>query len=205
MAMRLILIRHGETTWNAIHRFQGFADIELSPRGRSQASSLAQSLKNEALAAIYSSPLIRARETAAEIAKYHPCPVVIEEGLKELNQGLLEGLTAEELRRDYPGFLEDWRRAPAKVRLPGGETLAELQERAWSAVQGILGRHPAGSVAAVAHSFVNLAILCRVLEIPLDHFRLLRQEASAKNIIEFSERGPVLRCLNDTCHLASVT
>lgn len=199
--MRLILVRHGETPWNEIHRFQGISDIELSPKGISQAKSLAESLKREPLEAIYTSPLTRARQTAEQIARYHDCPLVIDKNLQELNQGQLEGLTGEELRRDHPGFLKKWIKNPGSTRLPKGESLGKVQKRAWSSIEKIIHGHPEGTVAVVAHSFVNLTILCRILGVSLTHFRRLRQEATAKNIIEFSERGAVLRCLNDTCHL----
>jgi len=130
--VRLILVRHGETPWNEVHRFQGISDIELSPKGTSQAKSLAESLKREPLEAIYTSPLIRARQTAEQIARYHDCPLVIDEGLKELNQGQLEGLTVEDLRRDYAVFLKKWMKNPGSTRLPQGESLGHLQKRAWS-------------------------------------------------------------------------
>jgi broad specificity phosphatase PhoE len=199
--MRLVLIRHGETRWNETHKFQGVSDIELSSKGKSQAQSLAESLKGETLVAIYTSPLIRARQTAEQIARYHACPVIIDEGLKELNQGQLEGLTGEDLRRGYPGFLKKWLQDPERTSLPQGESLGDLQRRAWASIERIMGEYPEGTVVVVAHSFVNLTILCRVLEIPLRHFRHFRQDATGKNIIEFSERGAVLHCLNDTCHL----
>jgi probable phosphoglycerate mutase len=127
--------------------------------------------------------------------------VIIDEGLKELNQGQLEGLTGEDLRRGYPGFLKKWLQDPERTNLPQGESLGDLQRRAWASIERIIGEYPEGTVVVVAHSFVNLTILCRVLEIPLRHFRHFRQDATGKNIIEFSERGAVLHCLNDTCHL----
>ena len=136
--MRLILIRHGETLWNEAHKFQGFSDIALSSKGRSQAQSLAESLKEETLAAIYTSPLIRARLTAEQIARYHDCPVVIDEGLKELNQGQLEGLTAEDLKRSYPEFLKNWIQEPESTPLPQGESLGDLQRRAWDSIGRIV-------------------------------------------------------------------
>jgi broad specificity phosphatase PhoE len=100
--MRLILVRDGETLWNETHKFQGFSDIALGSKGRSQAQSLAESLEAGTLAAIYTSPLIRARLTAELIARYHDCPMVIDEGLKELNQGQLEGLITDHLAEN-PG------------------------------------------------------------------------------------------------------
>jgi len=199
--MRLILVRHGETLWNETKKFQGISDIELSSKGRRQAQSLAKSLRGETLAAIYTSPLIRARQTAEEIARYHDCPVSIDEGLKELNQGELEGLTVEELKQNYPQFLKRWIQEPESTRLPGGESLGSLQRRAWTAIERIIRQFPDGTVVVVAHSFVNQVILCRVLEAPLHCFRRFRQDAAGKNVMEFSERGAILRCFNDTCHL----
>ncbi|MBI4495758.1 MAG: histidine phosphatase family protein [Deltaproteobacteria bacterium] len=202
--MRLILIRHGETLWNEMHRFQGFSDIGLSARGTLQARCLADSLKGEALSAIYTSSLLRARQTAEAIACHHGCPLIVEEDLKELNQGRLEGITGEELRRDFPEFLESWLLDPSGVKLPQGESLGDLQQRVWSAVERIVREWAGQTVAAVAHSFVNVTILCRVLDLPLKNIRRLRQDAAAKNVIDFLERGAVLRSWNDTCHLADL-
>jgi len=199
--MRLILIRHGETRWNETKRFQGISDIELSAKGQTQARSLAQSLRNEPLTAIYTSPLIRARQTAECIAQHHDCPLLVDEGLQELNQGQLEGLTGEELRRDFPDFIPQWIKEPGTTVLPGGESLGELQNRAWAVMEKLIRKHSEDTIAVVAHSFVILTILCRVLELPLQAFRRFRQDPTAKNVLEFTERGMILRCLNDTCHL----
>jgi broad specificity phosphatase PhoE len=199
--LRVILVRHGQTLWNESGKFQGFSDVELSSEGKRQAQSLADSLKDLDLEAIYTSPLTRARETAGIVASYHDCGVRVEEGLKELNQGELEGLTAQDLKDKYRKFFQKWLFQPGTVRLPQGESLNDLQNRAWDSVQEILRRHSEGNVVIVAHSFVNRVILCKVLEIPLDHFRCLRQDVAARNIIEFTRRGPVLTRLNDTCHL----
>jgi broad specificity phosphatase PhoE len=201
---RLILIRHGETEWNETKRFQGISDIPLSSKGAAQALSLARSLASEPLAAIYTSPLSRARQTAECLARYHSCPLRVVEDFKELNQGQLEGLTGEDLRRDFPGFISKWMEDPGETVLPGGESLGDLQRRAWEAAENLVRRHPEETVAVVAHSFVILAVLCRALELPLKAFRRFRQDPTGKNILEFSERGAALRCLNDTCHLSPV-
>jgi alpha-ribazole phosphatase len=199
--LQVILIRHGQTVWNESGKFQGFSDVELSSEGKWQAQSLAKSLRDLDLEAIYTSPLTRARETAGIVALYHDCGVRIEEGLKELNQGELEGLTAQDLKDKYREFFQKWLFQPGTVRLPQGESLHDLQNRAWSSVREILRRHSEGNVVIVAHSFVNRVILCKVLDIPLDNFRCLRQDVAARNIIEFTRRGAVLARLNDTCHL----
>lgn len=201
MTTRLILIRHGETEWNEKKRFQGISDVPLSPKGAAQALALARSLEEESLAAIYTSPLIRARQTAEYLVRHHSCPVRVLEDLRELDQGRLEGLTGEELRRDFPEFIPRWLESPGETNLPGGESLGNLQRRAWAVIEELWPRHREETIAVVAHSFVILAVLCRALEIPLASFRRFRQDPAAKNILEFSERGAVLRCLNDTCHL----
>lgn len=199
--LRLIIVRHGQTVWNERGRFQGISDIALSAEGKQQAHSLAKSLKDLDLTVIYTSPLTRARETARIVAQYHACAVKVEKGLKELNQGELEGLTAQDLRDKYPEFFQKWILQPGMTRLPEGESLHDLQDRAWTSVERILQRHSEGSVMIVAHSFVNRVILCKILGLSLDDFRCIRQDVAATNIIEFTGRGPVLTRLNDTCHL----
>jgi len=202
--MRLILIRHGETYWNETRKFQGFSDPELSPKGWIQAQKLANSLREEQLSMIYSSPLQRARQTAEYISRYHSCPLAVVEELKELNQGQLEGLTVADLQRDYQDFFKKWIAEPESTQLPEGESLGSLQNRAWKAIERIIADHPEDTVAVVAHSFVNLTIICRILGLPLNHFRRLRQDAAAKNLVEFSAKGYVLHYINDTCHLKEV-
>jgi broad specificity phosphatase PhoE len=93
---RILLIRHGETNWNRIRRFQGRSDLPLNPTGRDQARALALALKDEPLNAIYSSPLVRAIETVYHIMAFHPSvPVFNEEGLVEMDLGDFEGLEAQ--------------------------------------------------------------------------------------------------------------
>lgn len=199
--MRLFLIRHGETRWNEIHKFQGISDVELSPQGWRQAQKLAISLKEEPVAKIYTSPLKRAQQTAAEVAKGHCCPTITLDELRELHQGHLEGLTGEEFKQKYPNFLKEWLKSPADVKIPGGESLRELQQRAWQAVERIKGEHTSATVVAVAHNFVNIVILCKILGISLNNFRCLKQDPTAKNLIVFSSKGSFVHLLNDTCHL----
>lgn len=199
--MRLFLIRHGETWWNEIHKFQGSSDVELSPQGWRQAQKLALSLKDEPIAKIYTSPLKRAQQTAAEVAKCHHCSITILDELRELHQGHLEGLSGEEFMQKYPNFLKEWLKNPAGIKLPGGESLRELQQRAWQAVERIIKENISATVVAVAHNFVNIVILCKILGISLNNFRCLKQDPTAKNLLEFSKKGTFVHLLNDTCHL----
>jgi len=199
--VRLILIRHGETLWNEEDRCQGFSDIELNSKGREQAQLLALALKEEPFKAIYSSPLKRAYETARVISQFHNLNVEVDVDLKELNMGRMEGLTVKELLARYPDFMREWAHRPAALVLPEGESLAQLQERAWQAIERIYKAHPGETVGVVAHHFTILTLICKAIHLELSHFRRLRQDIASKTLLEVGERGSVLTCLNDTHHL----
>lgn len=208
--MRLILVRHGETIWNEERRCQGFSDIDLSPRGREQARLLALTLKEEPITAIYASPLKRAYETAQIISQVgtppsgKSLPIKTDENLKELNQGRLEGLTFKEMLANYPDLMQTWANQPTSLVLPEGESLMQLQARAWQAIERIYKSYVGETVVVVAHNFTNLTILCKAIDLELSNFRRLRQDPAAITILEFGERGPVLVRLNDTHHLSVV-
>ena len=199
--MRLILVRHGQTDWNQENRVQGFSDIGLNEVGRNQAERLARALKLEGIEAIYSSPLKRTLETARAISRFHQVKVETDDGLKELNTGELEGLTSGELRSRYGEFMKEWMRDATAVRMPGGESLTELQDRAWASIHRIKDKYPNGAVIVVSHNFAILSIICKALGFPLSGFRKLKQDEAAVNIIELGERGATLALFNDTCHL----
>jgi broad specificity phosphatase PhoE len=200
--VELILIRHGETIWNKERRTQGFSDIELTETGLTQARLLSELLSSRELQAVYSSPLKRAVQTAEKIADPHGLQVQHLPGLMELNQGDLEGLTFQELRANHSQLLKDWLESPAHLKMPGGESLQELQDRGWPAIEHIFQAHREGAVAVVSHNLCITTILCKLLNIGLDNFRRIRQNNGAINIIENTEeRGMILTLMNDTCHL----
>lgn len=201
MGLRIILVRHGESSWNEEGRVQGFRDTELSEKGKQQAQLVAQALSEEKITAVYSSPLKRALDTARAIAQVHHLEVDTDTDLKEINLGELEGLTLDELRSQHSEFLRQWAEGKSSYRMPGGESLAELQERAWEAIQRIVQSHPQGVIVITSHTFTNLVIICRALELELSHFRRLKQDVAAINILDYEESGFSLKLLNDTCHL----
>jgi len=201
--MRLILIRHGECSWNKERRIQGCrTDTSLNDRGKAQAEEVALALKEEKLTAIYSSPLSRAVNTAQPLAQIHGLEVNIDPDLREIDAGELEGLSAEEVRERYGYFWKEWRIGTgAATRLPGGESLVELQSRAWRSIQRISKRHPDGVVVVFSHLLAILAVVCRALELDLSNLLRLRQGAAAITILNLGEQGASLALFNDTCHL----
>ena len=189
MTLRLILVRHGETPWNEEGRVQGVSDIELGENGRQQAHRVALALAGEGLTAAYSSPLKRALHTAREIARLHGLEVRQEPAFRELDPGEMEGLSLKEMGQRYGDFLKEWRYKRDSLCLPGGESLGEVQERAWGAVRQIVERHPEGVVVVVSHFFVLSTILCRALGIDWDNFGRMQPREAAINILDFGERG----------------
>lgn len=200
---RILLIRHGETDWNRIHRFQGRSDLTLNQKGRDQARDLALALREESLTAIYSSPLIRAMETAHLIRVFHPSVPLFEEGgLVEMDFGEFEGMEAQRWAVENPDFRKAWQEAPASVTMPGGESLQEVQRRAIDTLERITKPYPPESTLLVcSHNFVNLTILCHALKVPLDRFRELRQETAALNVLYMKGRQLWAEVVNECSHL----
>jgi len=200
--MNLILIRHGETDWNRIGRCQGVADIVLNENGKRQAKELAESLKNHDIKAVYSSHLKRAFETAQEIAKHHNLSVQVDPGLQEMNQGDLEGLTFPYIRDRYAEILKKWRESPETLRLPNGESLIEVQERAWEAFEKVHKLHLGETVVAVSHNLTIITLLCKITGVGLKGFRDFNIHAASKNVI-VSEDGLIrVDVINDISHLS---
>jgi len=199
--LKLILIRHGETYWNAERRIQGGdSDIELNDTGLNQAKKVAAFLKNEPITAILSSPLQRAISTAEVIAGHHQLSVKVDQGLRELRVGELEGMSVSNLSTTFSQFLMQLWQGKGSTKLPNGESLSELQQRAWNAVESFLKQHNNGSVAVVSHYFVTLTIILKALDLPLDYFTKFRLDPGGVSIIEIQDYGPRLVVFNDTSY-----
>ena len=201
--MRIYLVRHGETEWNKIRRFQGRSNLPLNHEGKKQARALALALKNTSLMAIYTSPLVRALQTARLIKDFHPsAPILEENGFIEMDLGEFDGMKVQDWAKQYPDTRKAWNENPASVKMPGGESLGEVQDRASKALERITQLHPPDDTILISsHNFVNLTILCDLLNIPLDRFRELRQENAAFNLI--CKKGGQLhvKLLNERSHL----
>jgi broad specificity phosphatase PhoE len=200
---RILLIRHGETDWNRIRRFQGRSDLPLNQKGKDQAHALALALKDESLTAIYSSPLIRTLETARLIKVFHPSiPLFEEEGLVEMNLGEFEGMEAQRWAAEYPDFRRTWQETPASVTMPGGESLQEVQTRAIGTLERITKLYPTESTLLLcSHNFVNLTMLCYALRVPLDRFREVRQETAALNVLYMQGQRLWAKVVNERSYL----
>ena len=197
--MKLILVRHGETLSNRENRVQGITDMELSDYGRMQAEKLAESLKSEPIERIVSSPLKRAYETARAISKFHGAMIEADRDLQEMNHGDFENLTIQELREKHISILRQWEIDPASVVMPNGESLHDLQRRAWGAIEGIT--KTARNAIVVTHNMTIRTILCKIQDIDMLHIRKMHVDLASKTFVEFRFGKGAIVLLNDTSHL----
>ena len=197
--MQLILIRHGETLWNKEGRVQGISDVELSTAGIEQARLLALSLKDHPIRAIHTSPLKRALRTAEIINEFHRKEIHTHQDLMELDQGDFEGVSFKNLMACEKDFLNKWIANPASVQMPKGESLTQLQERAWRAMERIINEEETALV--VSHNFTIAAIICRMKNISLHDFLSACVGNASKTIVSFQKDGIFIETFNDRSHL----
>lgn len=145
----ILLARHGETDWNRAGRFQGHADPPLNETGRAQAAELAQELRAEELAAVYSSPLRRALETAEVVAGSHGLEAIPVAGLREVDVGSWSGLTRAEVEERFPDQFARW--LAYGQGWDDGETYEEMGRRAVAALLELAVAHEGERVVAVTH------------------------------------------------------
>ena len=197
----LILVRHGETVWNAEARVQGHRDSPLTDRGREQSSRAAQRLADRELAAVYSSDAGRARTTADLIAAPHTLSVMVRPDLRERCYGVLEGLTLEEAAQRDAGWLDAWRADRLQLAPPEGETQREMSRRVMAALREIAARHAAQTVAVATHGGPIKSAVFDILQIPVSSWDLTWVANGSITILRATPQQMRVAALNDTCHL----
>jgi len=202
---RFILVRHGQTEWNLVERFRGRADLALDDTGRRQAEAAALRLKAEHAAAIYSSPLKRALQTADAIAKQLKLSVQPWEGLIDIDFGSFQGLSSEEASKKDSKLFTMWVEQPHLVHFPEGESLDFVRQRVLAAVDGLASKHVDQTVILVSHTVVCRVLMCAMLGLNNSHFWQVRQDVNAINIFELRDGAPLVMLVNDTCHLKNLS
>lgn len=196
--LRLVLVRHGETLWNAQQKFQGHSDVPLSPAGRAQAITLAEMLQTRTLDAVYSSDLKRAMDTAEAICQGRDLSFSPTPAWRELSFGRWEGLTYEEIRQDYPNELQVWLADRLHVSPPAGESLAQLQTRVQESVRQLIELHTDQTVLVVAHGGPVQLVLATNLGLPPEAHWQFRVEPGSLSELELHPAGTILVRLNHT-------
>lgn len=199
--IKLFLIRHGQTDWNLLGKYQGQTDIALSGEGIRQADLLARNFPADTLDIIYTSDLQRAFMTAERLAEKFSAPLHVDKALRELNFGAWEGLTYQEIAERWPQEVKNLFGAPEKLQIPEGETFLMLQRRAMDKIHEIRAENEGKKVAVVTHGAITKAILTALLHIPLHYVWMLRQDNTAVNILRFDDEFVSVELLNGISHL----
>ena len=202
--VKLYLVRHCEAEGNAARLFHGHYDSSITENGRRQLEKLARRFSGIKLDRIYSSPLKRAHATASAISEGRGIDIKLHPGLMEINGGDIEGISWRDFPLQYPDLAEQWNDNPHLVVMPGGESMAQLQNRIWSTVLDIVGENPPGStILAASHGCAIRSALCCAMNIPIENLgQIPWGENTNVNLLEFSED---LSCnvifKNDSAHL----
>lgn len=200
---KVIFIRHGETEWNFLGKYQGQAEVPLTEKGREQARLLAKNFPSDKLDAIYSSDLSRAMETAGFVADRFNIKVNPEPAFREMNFGDWEGLTYKEISARWQGEMEQFLKRPDILKVPNGENFPSLQQRATTKLYELIAKHDGQIIAVTAHGGVLRTLLADALEMPLKNIWRIRQENTAVSIVTYAET-PIAECINNTAHLTSI-
>jgi probable phosphoglycerate mutase len=202
---RLILVRHGQTEWNAgagEERFRGRINLSLNDTGLVQAFAVCNRLKHEPIAKSYASPLARTRQTAVSLSTGLDQSIGDEDLLIDIDYGDFQGLTHTRAAEAYPEQYALWRTTPSKVHFPSGERLADVQARLLILLDELTAQHPAETVALFGHQIVNKVLACTLLGLDLDQIWRIRQDTAGFNIYQKVGDDWHTLCVNDVCHLA---
>lgn len=197
----LLLVRHGQTEWNKDLRYQGQLDTPLSAYGRKQAELLADALASWSIAAVYTSDLSRARDTADIVASPHGLAPVPLSDLREASYGEWEGMTYADVRLQYPDLVAARRNDPVGFTPPGGESLGSTADRVVRSIRNIADRHPRENVLVVTHGGPLRMFLARLLEVPPRGTFRLRLDNCSLTIVQAFPRSPILALMNETWFL----
>lgn len=191
----VLLIRHGENDWVGTDRLAGRTPgVHLNEKGRQQAAGLAALLKEQPIAAVYSSPLERCMETAEPLARALGMTVRAEPGVMEVNYGEWQGQSLKELSK-----LPDWQMVqhfPSTYRFPQGETLRETQARAVSAIERLHEQHPNEVIAVFSHGDIIRTTVAHFLGTPIDLFQRVIINTASISVLALHDRRPMVLGVN---------
>jgi broad specificity phosphatase PhoE len=200
--MRLLLIRHGQSSGNAAGRMQGWSDEPLTELGAAQAEALACRLQREhRVSTIYSSPLLRARKTAEIVATSLGLPVQLDERLKEMSIGAITGLTYSEVEERYPQVAASWRTELDWASVPGQEDRTAFLGRVMSFFTDVAARHAGdGEIAIVAHGGSLTALMAGLTRLDYGQRQPWSFGNASLSIVEVGGLRPRILLLNDRHH-----
>ncbi len=201
--LKIYLVRHGATIWNAEQRIQGHTDVPLNETGLEQSRRIAQRLKDQKIDAVWSSDLTRARVTAEILAEPHGLTVNTTPLLRERRFGDWEGLTQEEIvARGDRQLLDAYRAAVVADLPPNAESMQSVWNRLSQALKEIIHLHAEGQVVVVGHGGSLRVILCQAMRAPMECVRHIWLDNACLSLVEFNGDRSWVRLMNDTSHLS---
>jgi ribonuclease H / adenosylcobalamin/alpha-ribazole phosphatase len=196
-----VLLRHGQTPMSVQRRYAGRSDVPLTDLGVQQADAAAKRLASAGITLIVTSPLLRAVQTAEQVAAVTGAPVVTDEGFRESDFGAWEGLTFAEVRERWPVEVRTWLADPV-VAPPGGESFAEVSTRVTGALHRALAGREGQTILIVSHVTPIKTLVAAALLAPPAALYRMHLDVAALSEIDWYPDGPaVLRSFNDTAHL----
>lgn len=196
-----VLVRHGETAWNAVGRIQGHTDIALNSLGVAQAEAVGKRLARERFDAVYSSDLLRAYHTARPAVPDSDQTIIKDRRLRERHLGVLQGLTGEEAMADQPAAWKAFKSRDPDLELADGERLGEFSRRIVGFVEDILEKHAGGRVLVVTHGGVLDAAYRQAVGMPLSVSRNFPIYNASINILSHDKQGWRIDSWGDVSHL----
>jgi ribonuclease H / adenosylcobalamin/alpha-ribazole phosphatase len=197
-----VLLRHGQTPMSVQKRYAGRSDVPLTDVGVQQAAAAAKRLASAGLGVIVTSPLLRAAQTAQEVAAVTGAAVVTDEGFRETDFGAWEGLTFAEVRERWPAEVTAWLADP-EVAPPGGESFTDVSMRVTAALHRVLAAREGQTVLIVSHvTPIKTLVTAALLAPPAALYRMHLDVAALSEIDWYADGPAVLRTFNDTGHLS---
>jgi probable phosphoglycerate mutase len=201
--MFLYLVRHGQTPASRENRFCGHIDPPLTPAGTAMAEQLGAAYADVPWKAIYTSPMLRARQTAEPLVKRVGIAPIEEAGLKEIDYGEWDGMVQDEVKSRWPEAFAYWAADVASRGAPGGETAFHVAARSMAVIERIRTTHTDGNVLVVSHKATLRVIVCALLGLDVRLFRdRIGQQVAAVSMFEIKKTGPLLVKLGDVSHLS---
>jgi alpha-ribazole phosphatase len=201
--MNLYMVRHGQTAASRENRFSGSSDPPLTAVGEAMAQAFARAYASLTWDAIYTSPMLRIRQTADALYRLAGVQATVEDGLKEVDYDEWEGLRQDEVKERWPEAFEYWADDVASRGTPGGETAFHVAARAMRVVEGIRSRHERGNVLLVSHKATLRVITCALLGLDVRLFReRIAQPVGAVTMFVVTNRTAQLTILGDRSHLS---
>jgi broad specificity phosphatase PhoE len=202
---KILLVRHGHVEGIEPPRFRGREELPLTGRGHAEASAVARRLASGwQPSVVYTSPLARCIATGDAIAQECNVPAAVCDNLNDIDYGVWQFRTYEEMQREEPSLFAAWFATPHLVRFPDGESLQDIVARSANALRLVLARHPEDTVVLVSHDNLNRALLLQLLDQPLSAYWRLAQDPCCINELDFiGGQVRVLR-LNETQHVADL-